>query len=81
MKEVYGYNKIIIITQEYHLYRSLYIGKELGLNVYGYKAENVEYKGEIYRKLREILARSKDYFKVLLGWKIFYGVRNRNHIP
>ena len=72
MKEVYGYDKIIIITQEYHLYRSLYIADELGIEVYGYKATDIEYKGQGYRQIREILARTKDYFKVLFKGKSKY---------
>ena len=34
-KEVFGAKKVIIVTQEYHMYRALYIADKLGLDAYG----------------------------------------------
>lgn len=64
LKYVYGVDKVVIVTQEYHLYRAVYIARKLGLNAYGVASDPREYSGQIYRDIREILARLKDYFKV-----------------
>ena len=38
-KEIFEADKVIIITQEYHLYRALYIAEQLGLEAYGVSAD------------------------------------------
>ena len=60
-KEIFGAKKIIIVTQEYHLYRALYIAQELGIEAYGVAADYREYVGQTARDLREVLARVKDF--------------------
>ena len=62
-KEIFKADNIIIVTQEYHLYRALYIANSLGIRAYGVGADPREYSGQIYRELREILARNKDFIK------------------
>lgn len=61
-KYIFKAQKIIIVTQEYHLYRALYIAKSLGLEAYGVSATLDDYSGQTTRELREILARDKDFF-------------------
>jgi len=60
-KEIFGAEKIVIVTQEYHLYRALYIAKRLGIKAYGVSADSQIYSGQSFRELREILARNKDF--------------------
>ncbi len=60
-KEVFDANNIIIVTQEYHLYRALFIASYLGINAYGVKADKEVFSGQTFRKMREILARNKDF--------------------
>ena len=38
-KEVFGVQKVLIVTQGYHLYRALYIARQLGLEAYGVGAD------------------------------------------
>lgn len=64
-KEIFGAKKLIIVTQKYHLYRALYIAKQLGIEAYGVSANPREYAGQTYRELREILARDKDFVKCI----------------
>lgn len=59
-KEVFAADKIIIVSQKYHLYRALYIADKLGLEAYGVAADGDNYGGQTYREIREILARVKD---------------------
>lgn len=65
-KEVFEANKILIVTQEYHLYRAVYDARALGLDAYGVAADTVDYVGQTYRDFREILSRNKDFFYALL---------------
>lgn len=71
-KEIFGAKKIVIITQKYHLYRSLYIANSLGLEAYGVKADLRKYIGQSYRELREIIARDKDCIKCIFKPKSKY---------
>lgn len=65
-KEVFQAKKIIIVTQEYHLYRALYIAESLGLEAYGVSSDYRSYYGQTARDLREVLARVKDFGTSLL---------------
>ena len=71
-KEIFKAKKIVIVSQEYHLYRALYIADKLGLEAYGVKAEPKEYYGDAYREIREVIARIKDFFKVIIKPKPTY---------
>lgn len=64
-KEIFGAKKIVIVTQKYHLYRALHIANSLGLEAYGVGADPRQYVGALYREMREILARNKDFVKCL----------------
>ena len=60
------YKKVIVVTQEYHLYRALYIAESVGLDAYGVPSDFHTYRGQIKRDIREVLARFKDYFSCYL---------------
>ena len=64
-KEIFQAKNIVIVTQEYHLYRALYIANSLDLNAYGVGADPRPYVGAFYREAREILARNKDFIKCI----------------
>ena len=59
-KEVFQADKILIVTQEYHLYRALYIANQLGVEAYGVSSDYHTYVGQFMRDFREMLARVKD---------------------
>lgn len=65
-KEVFGVEKMIIVTQKYHLYRALYIAKQLGIEAYGVASDYNTYVGQSMRDLREVLARAKDYVTTIV---------------
>ena len=59
-KEIFGCKKLIVVTQRFHLARAVYIGRRLGMEVYGVECDN----GYVYgtakiNALRESLARVK----------------------
>lgn len=60
-KEIFGVEKIIIVTQGYHLHRALYIAEAFDLEAYGVAADYRPYSGQLNRDIREILARNKDF--------------------
>ena len=68
-RDVFGVNKVIIVTQKYHLYRAVYNARKLGLDAYGVAADG-QYNYDIfvrtYNNSREALARCKDFI-----WCIF----------
>ena len=64
-KEIFKTKKVVIVTQKYHLYRALYIAKELDLDAYGIEANKREYFLQLKRDIREILARTKDFIKTI----------------
>ena len=65
-KEIFEADKIIIVTQEYHLYRALYIAGKLGVEAYGVNADYHTYRGQIKRDVREMFARCKDFVNVII---------------
>ena len=62
-RDIFEADKIIVVTQKYHLYRSIYIANMLGVEAYGVNTDFRIYGGEKYREAREILARCKDFAK------------------
>ncbi|NLU36310.1 MAG: DUF218 domain-containing protein [Clostridiales bacterium] len=65
-RDVFQVKKVIIVTQEFHLYRSLYIANKLGLDAYGVASDLRPYARQEYVEIREVLARIKDFFKVAI---------------
>jgi SanA protein len=55
----------IVVTQEFHLPRTLFIAKNLGFNYYGYPAVSNRYKTESSLRRREKLANFKALYEVL----------------
>ena len=64
-KEIFEADKVVIVTQEYHLYRALHIANQLGIEAYGVNSDPRQYVGATYREIREILARNKDFVQCI----------------
>ena len=64
-KEIFGAEKIIIVTQEYHLYRAIYIARGLGIEAYGVGADYRTYRNQMQREIREVFARFKDFVNTI----------------
>ena len=71
-KEIFKADKLIIVTQEYHLYRALYIAQKLGIEACGVDSDYRTYWGQSSREVREILARSKDFVNTIIKPKPTY---------
>ena len=60
-KNVFGVEKCVLVTQKYHLYRAIYSAEKIGMDVAGASADVRTYAGQLYRDVREVLARVKDF--------------------
>lgn len=65
-KKIFDADNIVIVTQEYHLYRTLYIADKLDLNAYDVNSDPRKYSGQTFRELRKILARNKDFINCII---------------
>lgn len=63
-KEIFKVDKAIIVTNEYHLPRALYIARKMGIDAYGLKSDKREYQLMDSYKKRELLAQLKDFVYV-----------------
>ncbi len=68
-RDIFGVKSLVVVTQKFHLPRAVYIGRSLGMEVYGYEADKREYLGMFWNELRESLARTKAFLDVALGAK------------
>ena len=58
------YGHIMVVTQEYHLYRAVYIARRMGADADGYAADYRSYFAQFKRDAREYFARIKDFVLV-----------------
>lgn len=65
-RDIFEADRIIIVTQDYHLYRALYIAEKLGLDAYGVASNPRQYHGQNLRDIREVMARIKDFFNCMI---------------
>jgi SanA protein len=65
-KALFDTHNAIVVTQSFHLPRSLFIAKHLGLNYKGFAAKPIEYKASQQIIFREKLANIKAIWDVLL---------------
>lgn len=65
-RHVFGAQRIIVTTQAYHLYRSLYAAHGLGMEAVGVASDHGAYLNQTSYSLREVLARTKDFFNTLV---------------
>ena len=63
-RDIFKVQKMVIVTQTYHLYRAVYDARKLGIDAYGFAAERLDYP--ITNDIREALARVKDFFYCII---------------
>ena len=75
-RDIFKVQKVIIVTQGYHLMRAVFDARELGLEAYGVASDLHDY-GQVMNmyKIREIAARDKDFLwaKILKPEPTFLG--------
>jgi SanA protein len=68
-KHIFDVKSMIVVTQNFHLPRAMFIAKKLGHNAYGFSADLHSYSGAEKMFIREIFADVKAYFDILLDEK------------
>ena len=71
-RDIFGATKLILVTQEFHLPRALYIGESLGLECQGAIADRRQLASIDSLHRREILAKVKAFYDVNSGRKPVY---------
>ncbi len=59
-KNIFGVEKMVICTQQYHLYRAIYIAEAFDIEALGVNSTLRDYRNQLFRDCREIVARCKD---------------------
>lgn len=68
LKEIFGQDSCIIVSQKFHNERAIYIARYYGINAYGYNAADVRLSRTSYKtKVREWFARVKVFVDILVG--------------
>ena len=65
-QSVFGVEKLVVVTQSYHLPRALFSANILGMQALGVASDLRTYDNQTYYDLREIPARSKDFYYALI---------------
>ena len=66
-KHIFDVESLIVVTQEFHLSRGVYLGNGMGMETYGYVADRQPYLGITRYEVREIAARSKSFSDLFFG--------------
>lgn len=64
LKENFNFSSCVIVTQEYHIYRSVYIARKMGFDAYGVCSDPRGYATIVYNEARETLARVKAFYMI-----------------
>lgn len=65
-RDVFLVDSMIVVTQEFHLPRAVYIARSLDVDAIGFVADKQHYLFMVRNNIRESLARIKAFFNVLL---------------
>lgn len=72
-KEIFEQNKIIIVSQQFHNERAIYLAQQNGIEAFGYNAKDVNRKFGFTTNIREKLARVKVFVDLLFGVDAKFG--------
>jgi len=63
-REVFGQSEYLVISQPFHVKRAVYIGRQYGINIRGYFAEDVPVDRSLRIQIREVFARAQAWVDV-----------------
>lgn len=69
---IFGVKKMVIVTQNFHLPRAMFIADMYGIECVGVSADRNTYYGVAYNYLREVPARIKDFVMVFFSARPTY---------
>lgn len=65
-RHLFGAQRIVVVTQAYHLYRAMFAADCLGMQAWGVPCDKGAYDNQRAYSIREVLARTKDFYAALL---------------
>ena len=68
-QKVFGQTKFIVVSQQFHNERAVFIARKYGIEAYGYNAEDVDAYSGFKTKVRELFARVKVFVDVYTNKK------------
>ena len=71
-RDIFQVKKIVIVTQNYHMYRALFVARSMGMEAYGVASDPRSYGGQLLRDVWELLARPKDLIYTVVKPKPTY---------
>ena len=63
-RDVFAVKSVLVVTQDFHLSRAVYIARALGLEAHGVSSDLSRYPSEPYLRTREVAARVKAFLEV-----------------
>ncbi|NML69534.1 DUF218 domain-containing protein [Chryseobacterium sp. RP-3-3] len=72
-KDIFGQNKLVIISQKFHNERAIFLARKNGMEAFGYNANDVNKYAGLKTNLREYLAKTKVYWDLLFGVQPKFG--------
>lgn len=69
---VFGAKRVVVVTQKFHLARSVWIARELGMQAEGRASDHRAYRGIVWLELRKMGSRAKAFLDVAFGRKPRY---------
>lgn len=68
MKEVFGQKTFIVISQQFHNERAIYLARHYDIEAFGYNAQDLGLNRSSYKtKIREVFARVKAFIDIVIG--------------
>jgi len=67
VKEIFGQNKVTVISQAFHNERAIYLAQNFDIDAVGFNAQDVSGRYGLKVKLREYLARTKVFVDILFN--------------
>ncbi len=68
-KEIFGQDTLIVVSQEFHNQRAVFIAQKMDMVAYGFNAEDVDPSIGFKTRVREFFARAKVFWDVYTGTK------------
>jgi SanA protein len=66
-RHVFGASRVVVVTQQFHLPRALFVARSLGMEAEGAAADRRLYRGAAWFQVREVLSRTKAFVDVTAG--------------
>jgi SanA protein len=66
-KNVFGATRLVIVTQQFHLPRALWVARSLGMEAEGAPADRRPYRDAAWFEVREVISRTKAFVDVTAG--------------